>query len=65
MADDEELTPAQAAAILRVDEQTARRWFDSGLLSGYRTSPGRGGHRRIYRSSVTRLLAARERPPAE
>lgn len=62
---DEELTPAEAAEILRVDEQTARRWFDAGILMGYRTRPGRGGHRRIYRTSVDRLLAEREQPQAE
>lgn len=52
MGDCEWLTPAQAATVLGVAEETVRRLFDAGELTGMRTRPGPGGHRRISRVSV-------------
>lgn len=46
------LTPAEVAALFRVDPKTVTRWAKSGKLSSIRTL---GGHRR-YRSSEVRAL---------
>lgn len=47
-------TTREAADILGVSVKTAQMWTESGLLEGWRTD---GGHRRIVRASVERLLA--------
>jgi excisionase family DNA binding protein len=52
MDDEETITVEEAADVLRVSEATVRRLFDEGVLSGVRTRPAPGGHRRPYRSSV-------------
>jgi len=53
MSDPEELlTTAQAAQLLGLSEETVRRLFDEGELTGMRTRPGPGGHRRPSRESV-------------
>jgi excisionase family DNA binding protein len=46
------LTPAEVAALFRVDVKTVNRWAQAGLLGSMRTP---GGHRR-YRESVVRAL---------
>jgi len=46
-------TTREAAAMLGVSLKTAQLWSESGLLEAWRTE---GGHRRIYRDSVQRLL---------
>lgn len=46
-------TTREAAEILGVSLKTAQLWSESGLLEAWRTD---GGHRRIFRSSVERLL---------
>lgn len=51
-ADEELLTPAEVAALFRVDPKTVSRWANSGKLSSIRTL---GGHRRYRASEVTRL----------
>ncbi len=46
------LTPAEVAAMFRVDPKTVTRWAKAGKLSSIRTL---GGHRR-YREAEVRLL---------
>jgi excisionase family DNA binding protein len=47
------LTPAEVAAIFRVDPKTVTRWANSGKLTSLRTL---GGHRRYRESEVRDLL---------
>ncbi len=47
------LTPAEVAALFRVDPKTVTRWAKSGKLSSIRTL---GGHRRYWEDEVRRLL---------
>lgn len=47
------LTPAEVAAIFRVDPKTVTRWAKSGKLTAIRTL---GGHRRYRNSEVQELL---------
>ena len=54
-AEDEQLlTPAEVAAMFRVDPKTVTRWAKAGKLSSIRTL---GGHRRYRASEVARLRA--------
>lgn len=55
MAGDEErlLTPAQVAALFRVDPKTVTRWAAAGQIKSIRTV---GGHRRFRESEVLALL---------
>ena len=48
------LTPAEVAALFRVDPKTVTRWAKAGKLSSIRTL---GGHRRYRESEVRSLLA--------
>lgn len=48
------LTPAEVAALFRVDPKTVTRWAKAGKLSSIRTL---GGHRRYKESEVRELLA--------
>lgn len=54
-------TTREAARILGVSLRTAQLWSESGLLEGWKTD---GGHRRITRQSVERLLANPTAHPA-
>jgi excisionase family DNA binding protein len=47
------LTPAEVAALFRVDPKTVTRWAKAGKLSSIRTL---GGHRRYWESEVRNLL---------
>ncbi len=47
------LTPAEVAAIFRVDPKTVTRWAKSGKLTAIRTL---GGHRRYRQSEVHNLV---------
>lgn len=47
------VTTTEAAALLRVSVATVQSWCENGLLVSWRTG---GGHRRIERASVERLL---------
>ena len=49
------MTPAEVAALFRVDPKTVTRWADAGKLSAVRTL---GGHRRYRQDEVQNLLAA-------
>lgn len=50
---DELLTPAEVAALFRVDAKTAVRWLSAGKLQGLHTP---GGHARFHKASVMALL---------
>lgn len=52
--DDRLLTPAEVAALFRVDPKTVTRWAATGRLPAVRTP---GGHRRYWESAVRALLA--------
>ena len=47
------LTPAEVAALFRVDPKTVTRWAKAGKLTAIRTL---GGHRRYRQSEVLVLL---------
>jgi excisionase family DNA binding protein len=49
------LTPAEVAALFRVDPKTVTRWAKSGKLTAIRTL---GGHRRYREAEVRELLAS-------
>jgi excisionase family DNA binding protein len=49
------LTPAEVAAMFRVDPKTVTRWAKDGRLTAVRTL---GGHRRYLESEVLALLRA-------
>ena len=51
--DDSLLTPAEVAALFRVDPKTVTRWAKAGQLSSIRTL---GGHRRFRASEIQRCL---------
>ncbi len=51
------LTPAEVAAMFRVDPKTVTRWAKAGKLSSIRTL---GGHRRYRASEVRSLLQGAE-----
>ncbi len=53
------LTPAEVAAMFRVDPKTVTRWAKAGKLSSIRTL---GGHRRYRESEVRELLAGVPQP---
>jgi excisionase family DNA binding protein len=51
--EDRLLTPAEVAAMLRVDPKTVTRWARGGKLSSIRTP---GGHRRYSESEIRSFL---------
>ncbi len=58
-------TTREAAQLLGVSLRTAQLWVESGLLEAWKTA---GGHRRITRTSVLRLLhhpVSHAEPPVE
>lgn len=64
---DDHISTSEAAEILGLSEETVRRLFDEGELTGMRTRPGPGGHRRPSRASVEayrrRQRGETEEPP--
>lgn len=56
------LTPAEVAAMFRVDPKTVTRWAKSGKLTSIRTL---GGHRRYREIEVKALLAGIPQPRPE
>jgi excisionase family DNA binding protein len=54
MADNELLTPAEVAAMFRVNPKTVTRWARAGKISAVRTL---GGHRRFHADEIRRFLA--------
>ena len=57
-AHDELLTPAEVAAMFRVNPKTVTRWARAGKISAIRTL---GGHRRFRKREIEDLLARNER----
>ena len=57
------LTTREAAKALGISLRTAQVWVENGQLDAWKTE---GGHRRISRNSVQRLLDGEvtKRPPA-
>jgi excisionase family DNA binding protein len=53
------LTPAEVAAVFRVDPKTVTRWAVAGKLTAVRTL---GGHRRYRASEVQDLLRNSTQP---
>ncbi len=51
------LTPAEVAALFRVDPKTVTRWATAGKISAIRTL---GGHRRYRETEVQALLRAHD-----
>lgn len=51
------LTPAEVAALFRVDPKTVTRWAKAGKLTAIRTL---GGHRRYRQSEALGLLKANQ-----
>lgn len=51
------LTPAEVAAVFRVDPKTVTRWAKAGKLTAIRTL---GGHRRYRKSEVQHLFKISE-----
>ncbi|HEX3829265.1 MAG TPA: BldC family transcriptional regulator [Sporichthyaceae bacterium] len=47
------MTPAEVAAVFRVDVKTVTRWANAGKLTSIRTL---GGHRRFRESEVMSLM---------
>lgn len=65
MGDDKLVSIGEAARQLRVSDDTVRRYFDDGLLSG-EVLPS--GHRRVSQASITALtekIRSRPAPSAE
>ena len=56
---DELLTPAEVAALFRVNPKTVTRWHRSGKISAIRTL---GGHRRFRAEEIRRLLEESDEP---
>ncbi len=56
------LTPAEVAAMFRVDPKTVTRWAKAGKLTSIRTL---GGHRRYRENEVKSLLAGIPMPRNE
>jgi excisionase family DNA binding protein len=58
--DDALLTPAEVAALFRVDPKTVTRWAKAGKLSSIRTL---GGHRRYRADEVKKFLEGAMQSP--
>ncbi|HET7399064.1 MAG TPA: BldC family transcriptional regulator [Intrasporangium sp.] len=57
--DDRLLTPAEVAALFRVDPKTVTRWAKAGRLTAVRTL---GGHRRYHEAEILGLMGASAAP---
>jgi len=55
------LTPAEVAALFRVDPKTVTRWAQQGKLQSIRTL---GGHRRYPEAEILAFLAAARQLPS-
>ena len=55
------LTPAEVAALFRVNPKTVTRWARSGKITAMRTL---GGHRRFRSSEINRCLEELEHKSA-
>ncbi|MSO78487.1 MAG: BldC family transcriptional regulator [Acidimicrobiia bacterium] len=57
---EELLTPAEVAAMFRVNPKTVTRWARAGKISAIRTL---GGHRRFKKSEIDALLQEVQETP--
>ena len=55
------LTPAEVAALFRVNPKTVTRWARAGKITAIRTL---GGHRRFRASEIRRCLEQMEHEPS-
>jgi excisionase family DNA binding protein len=55
------LTPAEVAALFRVNPKTVTRWARAGKITAIRTL---GGHRRFRASEIRRCLEQMEHLPS-
>ena len=55
---DELLTVPEVAAMLRLNEQTVRRWLRDGTLPGFRFGQNRKAGWRVRRSELDRYIEA-------
>ena len=55
------LTPAEVAALFRVNPKTVTRWARAGKITAIRTL---GGHRRFRASEIRRCLEQMEHQPS-
>lgn len=55
------LTPAEVAALFRVDPKTVTRWAQQGKLQSIRTL---GGHRRYREEEILAVLAEARQVPS-
>ena len=53
------LTPAEVAALFRVDPKTVSRWAAKGEIPSIKTP---GGHRRFKESEILRIINGTARP---
>ena len=60
MGDDELMTVPEVAAMLRLNDQTVRKWLRDGRLPGIYLGSRTAGWR-VRRSDVTAFLAERQR----
>ena len=60
-ARDDLLTPAEVAALFRVNPKTVTRWARAGKITAIRTL---GGHRRFRASEIKRCLEQMEHETA-
>jgi excisionase family DNA binding protein len=60
--DDALLTPAEVAALFRVDPKTVTRWAKAGKLTSIRTL---GGHRRYRAEEIRKFLEATGTPESQ
>ena len=58
---DDLLTPAEVAALFRVNPKTVTRWARAGKITAIRTL---GGHRRFLASEIKRCLEQMEHETA-
>jgi len=58
---DDLLTPAEVAALFRVNPKTVTRWARAGKITAIRTL---GGHRRFRASEIKRCLEQKEHESA-
>lgn len=57
----ETMTAAEVAALLKVDERTARKWMRDGKIPSFKIGEGRGGELRTRRSDFEAWLGSQAR----
>lgn len=57
------VSPVEAADLLNVTHETIRSYWRRGLIEGYRTSPAKGAHLKLYRDSIEEFDRKRRSQP--